>query len=40
MSILIVDDSELSAKIMEVNLRKKRLETTYAPRWGKSPGGP
>jgi two-component system chemotaxis response regulator CheY len=30
MSILIVDDSELSAKIIEVNLRKKKLETIYA----------
>ncbi len=30
MSILIVDDSELSAKIIEVNLRKKGLETLYA----------
>lgn len=30
MSILIVDDSELSAKIIEVNLRKKRLETISA----------
>lgn len=30
MSILIVDDNELSAKIIEVNLRKKRLETLYA----------
>jgi len=27
---LIVDDSELSARIMEVNLRKKRLETICA----------
>lgn len=30
MSILIVDDNELSAKIIEVNLRKRRLETLYA----------
>lgn len=30
MSILIVDDSELSAKIIEVNLKKRRLETLYA----------
>lgn len=30
MSILIVDDSELSAKIIEVNLRKKGLGTLYA----------